>query len=60
VTKEELISALDGLEAKYTNPNDLRRVDREQVHLDADNMILQYINDKDISAAFYRLELWYS
>jgi hypothetical protein len=60
MTKEELIEALNGLEAKYTNPNDLRRVDREQVHLDADNMILKYLNDKDISDAFYRLELWYA
>jgi hypothetical protein len=60
MTKEELIEALNGLEEKYTNPNDLRRVDREQVHLDADGMILEYLNDKDISEAFYRLELWYA
>jgi hypothetical protein len=60
MTKDELISALDGLEEKYTNPNDTRRVDREQVHIDADNMLLKFIDDQDISSAFYRLELWYS
>lgn len=51
MTKEELIVKL-----KECSENG----DLEQAHIDADDALLEYINDPEITQAFNSCEKWYS
>ena len=51
MTKEELIAKL-----KECALND----DTEVAHLDADDALLEYINDPDVKAAFDDVDKWYA
>lgn len=53
MTKEELIEKLKTL-------NGRPEYDIEQDHKDADQLLLEYINDKEITEAFNSVEKWYS
>lgn len=37
-----------------------RDTDKEHVHIEADDLLLEYIGDDSIKRAFLSLELWYS
>lgn len=50
MTKQELI---DKLSLLHTG-------DDERDHINADDLLLEYINDKDISEAFECIEKWYA
>lgn len=56
--KKELIEALKKI--KYMQETKSGGGDFEDHHLEADALLLQYINDKDISNAFFDIEKWYS
>ena len=49
VRKEEIIKKLQEL-----------RGDEEEQHIKADQLLLEYINDVDISRAFEEIKKWYS
>ena len=49
--KKELIEALVLLQESS---------DEEKAHVEADNLLLDYINDKEISAAFINIDKWYA
>lgn len=51
MTKEELIQKLRDL-----NKGD----DPEEEHIEADLLLLEYINDSEISDAYKNIEKWYS
>jgi hypothetical protein len=51
MTKEELIAALKALVADGPS---------EESHKEADDWLLQYINDPDITAAFVAIAKWYA
>ena len=51
MTKEELIKELKSL---------IDNRDIEGVHVTADNLLLEYINDKEVSDAFHNIEKWYA
>jgi hypothetical protein len=52
MTKEELIKELKSI--KDTN------LDIENGHGEADQLLLEYINDEDIASAFNDIEKWYA
>ncbi len=51
MTKEELVAKLKAL--SYN-------LDLEDRHIEADRLLLEYINDKDIENAFNELSKWYA
>ena len=51
MTKEELISGLKAIKDKF---------DTEEGHVEADQLLLEYINDEDIASAFNDIEKWYA
>ena len=51
MTKEELIKELK---------QQLNNGDQEDAHMAADNLLLQYINDKEIEDAYNMIDKWYS
>lgn len=50
MTKEELIEKLSELNGE----------DPELDHIQADNLLLEYINDVEISKAFTKIDKWYA
>lgn len=51
MTKYELVSKLKELQLLKCS---------ESTHIEADELLLKYINDKDIADAFYDIDKWYS
>lgn len=51
MTKEELIKILTDLAS-----ND----DQEYAHIEADLVLLQFINDYEVSKAFRKIDKWYA
>jgi hypothetical protein len=51
MTKEQLLIALKNL----SNNNDC-----EEAHVEADGLLLEYINDAEITKAFQQIEKWYA
>jgi hypothetical protein len=61
MTKEELLDKLNTLEADNTYVfGGKERIRSEEVHLEADELLLEYINDDDIRQAFEKLRKWYA
>lgn len=56
MTKHELV---DKLEEIIDLQNKGHR-DLEFHHMDADQLLLDYINDPEVSEAFYDIEKWYA
>ena len=50
MTKEELIAALKECNSK----------DKERDHTKADELLIAYINDKDVKAAYDAIGKWYA
>lgn len=56
MTKEKLLERLQSIsEAQYSG-----RWDGEQDHIDADKLLLEYINDSEITKAFNHIHKWYA
>lgn len=54
MTLKELISEMKKL-------NDAcRYVDKENVHIDIDDLLLAYINNPDVKEQYHRITKWYS
>ena len=51
MTKDELIKQLKDL---------LANKDQEMAHVEADDLLLKFINDKEISEAYESIEKWYA
>lgn len=51
IGKVELIEKLKILQKK---------VDKEVAHIEADSLLLQYINDEDVTEAFEDINKWYA
>ncbi len=51
MTREELLAKITVLKG-YDNP--------QNAHIEADEALLEYINDVEISDAFYGIHKWYS
>ena len=51
MTKEELIKKLFDLTCYY---------DLEKAHIEADILLLEYINDEEITKAFNDIDKWYA
>lgn len=51
MTKEELIKKLEELQ---------KDTDLERSHGEADDLLLEYINDNDIREAYDKLDKWYA
>ncbi len=59
MTKEELIKELNELEEDPANC-EFGTIDCESTHKMADQLLLNYISDKDIEEAFDNLTKWYA
>ena len=53
MTKQELVSIL----TKLYNDGDY---DQEEAHIDADNALIDYIDDVEIQKAYSRIGKWYA
>jgi hypothetical protein len=51
MTKDELVTKLKALSNNF---------DIEDSHIKADQLLLEYINDKDVVNAFDEIEKWYA
>jgi hypothetical protein len=51
MTKEELVDRLRELE---------HHLDPESAHSTADNLLLEFINDKDVAEAYENIDKWYA
>jgi hypothetical protein len=61
MTKEELIEQLNSLEDQHRYQiMGQQGVDTERVHVAADELLLDYINDTEIREAFEALRKWYA
>ncbi len=58
MTKEELIRRLK--DVKTTHDEDGLIRDAEDWHVDADDLLLEYINDKSVTEAFNDITKWYA
>ena len=54
MTKEELLKRLAQIR------NDCNGRDEEQGHSEADKALIEYVNDKDITRAFNRIDKFYA
>jgi hypothetical protein len=52
MTKQELLDALRALKANESDP--------EENHVDADDLLLKFINDPEVTEAFNALHKWYA
>ena len=57
MTKEELIEKLKAIEGKHKTE---RFYDSENGHVEADDLLIEYINDKEIADAFEEVSKWYA
>lgn len=55
--KSELIEKLKEI---YTKQNSGSHSDKESDHGDADDLLLQYIHDEDVTNAFEIIDKWYA
>lgn len=53
MTKQELLEILKKLEERET-------YDIELVHIEADNALIEYINDPEIKKAYEEIPKWYA
>jgi hypothetical protein len=51
ITRDDLITRLTNL---------MTTTDKESAHIEADDLLLEYINDKVITQAFEMISKWYS
>lgn len=51
MTKEELLESLNKCSEMYNT---------EEAHVIADKLLIEYINDPEIKAAFNKVDKWYS
>jgi hypothetical protein len=51
ITRDELLRRLRGL---------ITSDDPEWAHGEADDLLLAFINDKEVSQAFYKIKKWYA
>lgn len=58
--KTELLEKLKLLKDRKFVYGNYETIDCESNHIDADNLLLEYINDKDITDAFEQIKKWYS
>ena len=58
MNKKELIEKLQNIKKKY-NPDE-PFYDGEAAHIEADALLLEYINDKDIEEIYDNIKKWYS
>lgn len=56
---EELVKKLKDLEKTCINET-YKWYDAEKGHMEADQLLLQYINNPEVTEAFNDLEKWYS
>lgn len=56
--KEQLILELKEIPKKYNSNKS--SYDGETAHIEADELLLRYINDKEITEAFNNIEKWYA
>jgi len=56
MTKQELIEKLN----KVMQPVEGRLRDAENWHSEADSLLLEFINDKDIEEAYEKIDKWYA
>lgn len=54
MTKQELINELTRIAETYNGK------DQEAGHVHADEALLAYINDDDVTVAYSKIEAWYS
>ena len=52
ITKKELIDALEKIASNNSDP--------EKDHGDADDLLLNFINDKKVKIAFNKIHKWYA
>jgi len=57
-TKEKLIKKLKKLRTMSMDESDVNN--RENAHVKADWLLLDYINDKEVSASFASILKWYA
>jgi hypothetical protein len=62
MTRDELLAKLIALQTGegYESEHIKGFIRRAELHIDADQSLLDYINDPEISAAFHGIEKWYS
>ena len=58
--KTELLAKLNQLKDRKFVYGNYETIDCESNHIDADNLLLEYINDKEITNAFNQICKWYS
>lgn len=57
MTRDELLKKLRAYKAMWGR----EQYDSEQIHIDRDQALLEYVNDPEIAAAFNDVpELWYA
>jgi hypothetical protein len=56
MTKQELIEELE----KASKITFRGHIDPEAAHIKADELLLEYINDPEITEAFNKIERWYA
>ena len=59
MTRDELIEGLNKIQEKQENP-EYPNYYQTPGHEDADELLLKYINDEQVSEAFYNIEKWYA
>lgn len=61
MTKEELIERLNGIDNKVRKGEDNGRLyDTENGHKEADALIIEFINDKEIEEVYDSVQKWYA
>ncbi len=60
MTRDQLLDRLLALASPTLFVHERDWPDREQRHIDADEALLLFIDDPDITAAFNQIEKWYS
>lgn len=60
MTRDELLVELRRLVDIQTNPSQRRGGDQETDHLDADDALIEYIDDPEIAEAYGNIGKWYA
>jgi len=60
MTRDQLLKALSDLKKKETTAHEDDVWDPELVHMEADRLLLTFINDEEVRKAFQCLHKWYS
>lgn len=62
MTIEELVEKLTSLEKQpeyQWHHSGMTGIDHAQIHRDADNLLLEFIDSEEVTEAFENLERWY-